>query len=102
MAQKQADKILQYYPQAKAVLEQTLEQEAVAKIALNQKLQMEVERQIKQYNESINGLNNCLRSLNLSEHQLPIIESLETTAELIKVNDNNNNHYQDDVARAIE
>ena len=74
MAQQQADKILQYYPQAKAFLEQTLEQEAIAKIALNQKLQLEVEQKIKLYDQSVNEINNCLRSLNLSEYQLPAIE----------------------------
>ena len=38
IAQQQADRILQYYPQARKVLEQTLEQEAITKIVLNQKL----------------------------------------------------------------
>ena len=42
MAQQQAEKILQYYPQARTFLKQTLEQEAIAKIALNQKMQLEV------------------------------------------------------------
>ncbi len=77
MAQQQADKILQYYPQARAFLEQTLEQEAIAKIALNQKLQLEIKQKIAQYNQSVNELNNCLRSLQLAEHQLPIINQQE-------------------------
>ena len=97
-AQQQADKILQYYPQARKVLEQTLEQEAIAKIALNQKLLLEVKQQIEQYNQAVNGLNNCLRSLNLSEYQLPAIEQQETTSELVE----NNNHYQSDALIAIE
>ncbi len=78
MAQQQADKILQYYPQARKVLEQTLEQEAIAKIALNQKAQLETEQEIKQYNQSANGINNCLKSLQLLDHQLPTIELIET------------------------
>ena len=53
MAQQQAEKILQYYPQARTFLKQTLEQEAIAKIALNQKMQLEVEQKIKQYNQSV-------------------------------------------------
>ncbi|MGF1538863.1 MAG: dynamin family protein [Pleurocapsa sp.] len=76
IARQQADKILQYYPQARKVLEQTLEQEAIAKIALNQKAKIELEEQIKLYNQSVTGINNCLRSLNLSDYQLPVIESM--------------------------
>ena len=98
MAQQQADKILQYYPQARAFLEQTLEQEAIAKIALNQKLQLEVEQEIKLYNQSVNEINNCLRSLNLSEYQLPVIESIEKALVSIE----NYNHYQDVGVGAIE
>ena len=74
IAQQQADTILQYYPQARQVLEQTLEQEALAKIALNQKSKVELEEQIKVYNQSVSGLNNCLQTLNLAEYQLPIID----------------------------
>jgi hypothetical protein len=62
MARQQADKILQYYPQARQVLEQTLEREAIAKIALNQKAKLELEEQVTLYNQSVTGLNNCLRS----------------------------------------
>ena len=98
MAQQQADKILQYYPQARAFLEQTLEQEAITKIALNQKLLLEVKQQIEQYNQAVNGLNNCLRSLNLSEYQLPVIESIEKALVSIE----NYNHYQDVGVGAIE
>ena len=97
-AQQQADKILQYYPQARKVLEQTLEQEAIAKIALNQKLLLEVKQEIELYNQAVNGLNNCLRSLNLSEYQLPIIESIEKT----RISIEDNNHYQEIGFMAIE
>lgn len=83
IAQQQADKILQYYPQARKVLSQTLEQEAIAKIAMNQKAQLETEQEIKQYNQSVNEINNCLRSLELSPHQLPIIELVKTEVEPI-------------------
>ena len=93
MAQQQADKILQYYPQARAFLEQTLEQEAIAKIALNQKLQLEIKQKIAQYNQSVNELNNCLRSLQLAEHQLPIIDQREIVIKIESepaANENNN------------
>ncbi|MDJ0904187.1 MAG: dynamin-like GTPase family protein [Xenococcus sp. MO_188.B8] len=76
-AEQQADKILQHYPQARAFLEQTLEQEAIAKIARNQQLQLEVKQKIAQYNQAISEINNCLRSLQLSEHQLPAIGDRE-------------------------
>ena len=92
IARQQADEILQYYPQAREVLSQTLEQEAIAKIALNQQAQLKTEREIKQYNQSVNEINNCLRSaampsglsLRLSEHQLPTIELMETQIEPIE------------------
>ena len=104
MARQQADKILQYYPQARKVLEQTLEQEAIAKIALNQKLQQEVEQEIQLYNQSVNEINNCLRSeampsglsLNLSQHQLPEIERQEitkTSEPEIKAEQNGNENH---------
>ena len=82
MARQQADKILQYYPQARKVLEQTLEQEAIAKIALNQKMQLETQQKIEQYNNAVNGLNECLRSLQLSQHQLPVINQQETSMKI--------------------
>jgi hypothetical protein len=77
VAQQQANKILQYYPQVRAVLEQTLEQEAITKIALNQKNKLELEQKIHKYNQAVNGINNCLRSLQLLEYHLPTIKTLE-------------------------
>ncbi|MGB5635003.1 MAG: hypothetical protein WBM86_19780, partial [Waterburya sp.] len=81
-AEQQADKILQHYPQARAFLEQTLEQEAITKIARNQQLQLEVKQKIEQYNQAISEINNCLRSLQLSEHQLPAIGDRELIDEV--------------------
>lgn len=91
MAQQQAEKILQYYPQARTFLEQTLEQEAITKIALNQKMQLEVEQKIKQYNQSVNEINSCLRSLQLSEHQLPLINQQEVVVKIESETENFNN-----------
>ena len=99
IAQQQADKILQYYPQAKKVLSQTLEQEAIAKIALKQKAQLETEQEIKQYNQSVNGINNCLKSLQLLEHQLPTIELIETNDKPI---DNKDEFIHLDSIKAID
>ena len=99
MARQQADKILQYYPQARKVLEQTLEQEAIAKIALNQKMQLETQQNIEQYNNAVNGLNECLRSLQLSQHQLPVIELNNTASESREYGDN---HYRDVGVRTFE
>ena len=89
---------MQYYPQAKKVLEQTLEQKAITKIALNQKLVSEVKQEIEQYNQSVNELNSCLRSLDLSNYDLPVIEVIEKTHVSIE----NNNHYQKIGAVVIE
>ena len=99
MARQQADKILQYYPQARKVLEQTLEQEAIAKIALNQKMQLETQQKIEQYNNAVNGLNECLRSLQLSQYQLPVIELSNTASESKEYGDH---HYRDVGVRAFE
>jgi replication fork clamp-binding protein CrfC len=74
MAEKQADVILQQYPQARAYLEQTLEQEAEEKIAINRRLLSTVEQKIAVYNEAISGINNCLQGMGLYEHLLPVIE----------------------------
>ena len=98
MAQQQADKILQYYPQARKVLEQTLEQEAIAKIALNQQAQLQTEQEIKQYSQSVDEINNCLKSLQLLEKQLPTIELIKTS---IKPVDNNDEFSHVDSVNAI-
>ncbi len=107
MAQQQAEKILQYYPQARVFLEQTLEQEAITKIALNQKLQLEVKEKIIQYNQSINGLNECLRSLQLSDHQLPVINQHEMAINIepktqASNNDNGDHSHFDTVTATTE
>ncbi|MEM8780306.1 MAG: dynamin-like GTPase family protein [Cyanobacteria bacterium P01_G01_bin.49] len=87
IAQQQADKILQYYPQAKKVLEQTLEQEAIAKIAMNQKAQLETEQEIEQYNQSVQGINSCLQSLQLLDKKLPTIELIDTSIKSVENKD---------------
>ena len=78
LAQKQADKILQYYPQAKEILEETLEQEALAKIALNQKALLQLKEDIKLYNQSANEINSCLQFIDLDRHQLPTVNLNKT------------------------
>ena len=40
-------------------------------------MQLEIKQQIELYNQSVKGLNDCWRSLQLSEHQLPVIERQE-------------------------
>ncbi len=90
MAEKQADKILQYYPQARAYLEQTLAQEAEEKIARNQRLQKEIEGKSEEYNRAVAGINSCLQVMQLYEHQLPIIIDSELGKEIVgSVNDSN-------------
>ncbi|MEB3178432.1 MAG: dynamin-like GTPase family protein [Nostocaceae cyanobacterium] len=73
MADKQADVILQQYPQARVYLEQTLEQEAEEKIASNRRLLGAVEEKIAVYNQAVSGINNCLQGMGLYEHLLPVI-----------------------------
>lgn len=77
MAGKQADEILQQYPQARAYLEQILEQEAEGKILNNRQLLTNLEQKIDVYNSTVNSINNCLKSMHLSDHLLPVIGDLE-------------------------
>nr|WP_199301396.1 dynamin-like GTPase family protein [Trichocoleus sp. FACHB-90] len=73
MAAHQADEILQQYTQARAYLEQTLEQEAEEKIATNRRLQSAVEQKVADYNSAVTGINSCLQAMGLYDHQLPVI-----------------------------
>lgn len=61
------------------LLGQTLEQEAQEKIARNVRLQEEIKEKIQAYNEAVSGINNCLQSMQVYEHQLSLIneESLQ-------------------------
>ncbi|WP_084668912.1 dynamin-like GTPase family protein [Spirulina major] len=65
--------ILQQYDQARAYLEQTLEQEAELKIAKNKEQLSITLAKINTYNEAIKGINACLQSFNLFSKQLPLI-----------------------------
>ncbi|MCC5624243.1 dynamin-like GTPase family protein [Nostoc sp. CHAB 5715] len=79
MANQQADEILQQYPQARAYLEKTLEQEAEEKIANNRRLLNVVEENIAAYNSAASSINTCLQAMQLSEHLLPVIgDSFDT------------------------
>jgi vacuolar-type H+-ATPase subunit E/Vma4 len=73
MADQQADEILQQYPQARAYLEKTLQQEAEEKIANNRRLLTVVEDNIAAYNLAVSSINNCLQSMQLYDHLLPVI-----------------------------
>ncbi|MFN6487046.1 MULTISPECIES: dynamin-like GTPase family protein [unclassified Nostoc] len=74
--EQQADEILQQYPQARAYLEKTLEQEAEEKIANNRRLLNAVEEKITAYNSAASSINSCLQSMQLSDHLLPVIGDL--------------------------
>jgi hypothetical protein len=73
MGEKQADEILQQYPQARAYLEKTLQQEAGEKISNNQRLLSQVAGKIAAYNTAVAGINGCLQAMQLYENLLPII-----------------------------
>ncbi|MBD2560038.1 MULTISPECIES: dynamin-like GTPase family protein [Nostoc] len=79
MADQQADEILQQYPQARAYLEKTLQQEAEEKIANNRRLLNVVEENIAAYNSAASSINNCLQSMQLYDHLLPVIGDLFDT-----------------------
>ncbi|WP_373527247.1 dynamin family protein [Nostoc sp.] len=73
MADQQADEILQQYPQARAYLEKTLQQEAEEKIATNRRLLSVVEENMEAYNSAASSINSCLQAMQLSDHLLPVI-----------------------------
>lgn len=73
MADQQTDEILQQYPQARAYLEKTLQQEAEEKIANNRRLLSVVEENIAAYNLAASSINICLQSMKLYDHFLPVI-----------------------------
>lgn len=73
IAEKQADEIMQQYNQARAYLEQSLEQEAAEKIEANERYKMLVEAKIDEYNKAVSAINNCLSAMQLYERQLPVV-----------------------------
>ncbi|MEA5619372.1 dynamin-like GTPase family protein [Cronbergia sp. UHCC 0137] len=73
MAEQQGDYILQQYPQARAYLEKSLEQEAEEKIANNERLLNVVKQKIEEYNSAVSGINSCLQTMQLFDHLLPLI-----------------------------
>ncbi|MHC5742086.1 MAG: dynamin family protein [Nostoc sp.] len=88
MANQQADEILQQYPQARAYLEKTLEQEAEEKIANNRRLLNSLEENISVYNLAASSINSCLQDMQLSDHLLPVIGNtdISITNDLLDTN----------------
>jgi len=80
LADQLADDILQQYDRARSYLEQTLEQEASEKIARNRHRQDELEAKIVAYNQAVQGLNECLASIQLHSNQLPAIAARDLAA----------------------
>ncbi|MEH2179174.1 dynamin-like GTPase family protein [Nostoc sp.] len=88
MANQQADEILQQYPQARAYLEKTLEQEVEEKIANNRRLLNVIEENISRYNSATYSINSCFQAMQLSDHLLPVIGNTDicTTHDLLNTN----------------
>ncbi|MEH2420994.1 MAG: dynamin-like GTPase family protein [Nostoc sp.] len=91
MADQQADAILQQYPQARAYLEKTLQQEAEEKIANNRRLLNVVEENIAGYNSAASSINSCLQAMQLSDHLLPVIGNTEFIYTTSDSSDNDGN-----------
>ncbi|TVQ43731.1 MAG: dynamin family protein [Gloeocapsa sp. DLM2.Bin57] len=81
MAEQQSEEIIQQYTAARAYLEQNLVKEAEEKIARNSQLQAQTIINMKRYNEAVQGINNCLESMQVYEYQLPLISPTEITTE---------------------
>ncbi len=93
MAGRQADEILQQYNQARAYLEQTLEQEAEEKLARNQRSLSEVEQKIADFNQAVEGINNCLQAMQLYDHVLPDIPQADAIIEAVVITDSDSKVY---------
>jgi len=74
VANQQANDILQQYTQARAYLEQTLEQEVEEKIRRNERLLGELQDKIAAYNQVIAGINSCFQAMHLSDCLLPVVD----------------------------
>jgi replication fork clamp-binding protein CrfC len=88
MAEQQADNILQQYPQARAYLEASLQQEAEEKIANNRRLLSAVEDKINEYNEAVSGINSCLQAMQLYDYFLPLIGELDVPNDSLDIAEN--------------
>jgi replication fork clamp-binding protein CrfC len=88
MADKQADDILQQYPDARAYLEQTLALEAEEKIERNRRLLSAFEQKVAEYNSAISAINSCLQAMQLYDYLLPIIGQSNTEVVDVKISDN--------------
>jgi hypothetical protein len=65
-------------------LEKTLEQEAEEKIARNSRLQAEIQQKIDLYQQSIEGINDCLKAMQIAD-QLPLITNTDTLSSVVEV-----------------
>ncbi|MGY6530235.1 MAG: dynamin family protein [Cyanobacterium sp.] len=77
MAQQMADNILQKYDMARENLKQTLEQEAKEKIAYNQQLTQGLQSDAMVYNQAIANINSCLEAMEISGHDLPLVNIIQ-------------------------
>jgi len=91
VANQQANDILQQYTQARAYLEQTLEQEVEEKIRKNERLLGELQNKITVYNQVIAGINSCLQAMHLHEHLLSGVVN-DTT--FLTINDSDVNGFK--------
>jgi glutaredoxin-related protein len=85
-AAEQAATILNQYDVARSYLEKTLEQEAEEKIARNSRLQAEIQQKIDLYQQSIEGINDCLKAMQIAD-QLPVITNIDTMSSVAEVTD---------------
>lgn len=82
-AGQQAEAILQQYSEARTYLEQTLEKEAEAKIANNQRSQDNIQSKIAAYNQAVAGINYCLEAMKLDREKLPPIRESDLNFVLV-------------------
>jgi carboxylesterase type B len=98
MAEQQADDILQQYTQARAYLEQSLQQEAEEKLEKNRISLKKVEEKIANYNSAVSQINNCLLAMHLN-FALPVINNKNvqipvTDVEFLQDNTTSNENWK--------
>lgn len=79
-SQTLATHILQQHDKACEHLAKTLDKEAAEQLTANEKQKIELKQKIETYNESVNGINQCLEMMRLDRQKLPAITETDLFA----------------------
>ncbi|MDY7022509.1 MAG: dynamin family protein, partial [Cyanobacteriota bacterium] len=79
-SQTLATHILQQHDKACEHLAKTLDKEAAEQLTINDQQKIELKQKIETYNESVNGINQCLEMMRLDRQKLPAITETDLLA----------------------